>query len=78
VRQSLSSAFAIRRRESAERRDPASEIGSLVVTDNPIGAVLSIGMFIIVWGALPVVRPFLIAAIGLGVTYSAVLWVRRR
>jgi hypothetical protein len=78
MRQSLSSAFSVRRHESLNRRDPLNEIGSLVVTDNPIGAVLSIGMFIIVWGALPVVRPFLIAAIGLGVIYSAVLWVRRR
>ena len=78
MRQSLSSAFAIRHRESAQRRDPATKIGSLVVTDNPIGAVLSIGMFIIVWSALPVVRSFLVAAIGLGVIYSAALWVRRR
>ena len=62
----------------AHRRDPLIEIGSLNVSDNPIGAVLSIGLLVIVWGSLPVVRPFLVAAIGLGVLYSAVLWVRRR
>jgi hypothetical protein len=65
MRPSLWSAFAIRHRESAQRRDPATEIGSLVVAGNRIGALLSIGMFIIVWGALPVVRPFLVAATGL-------------
>jgi hypothetical protein len=78
MRESLSSRFAVRHDPSADRRDPLNEIGSLVVTDNPIGAVLSIGMFFIVWTALPVVRPFLIAAIGLGIIYGAVLWVRRR
>lgn len=64
--------------EFAQRRDPAAKMGSLVITGSSIGAVLSIGMFIIVWGALPVVRPFLIASIGLGVIFGAVLWVRRR
>jgi hypothetical protein len=78
MRPSLSPRFVVRHHQFADRRDPLNEIGSLVVTDNPIGAVLSIGMFFIVWTALPVVRPFLIAAIGLGIIFSVVLWVRRR
>jgi uncharacterized BrkB/YihY/UPF0761 family membrane protein len=64
--------------EFAQRGDPAAKMGSLVITGSSIGGVLSIGMFIVVWGALPAVRPFLISAIGLGVIFAAVLWVRRR
>jgi uncharacterized BrkB/YihY/UPF0761 family membrane protein len=64
--------------EFAQHRDPAAKMGSLVVTGSSIGGVLSIGMFVIVWSALPVVRPFLIAAIGLGVIFAAVLWLGRR
>ena len=64
--------------EFAQHRDPAAKMGSLVVTGSPIGGVLSIGMFVMVWFALPVVRPFLIGAIGLGVVFAAVLGVRRR
>jgi hypothetical protein len=70
--------FAAGNDEFAQHRDPAAKMGNLVVTSSWIGAVLSIGLCIIVWSALPVVRLFLIAAIGLGVIYSAVLWVRRR
>jgi len=78
MRSSLASKSAWKRFDFAHRRDPFIEIGSLNLGDNPMGAVLSIGLFIIVWGALPVVRPFLVAAIGLGVLFGAVLWVRRR
>jgi hypothetical protein len=69
---------AAMRDEFAQHRDPAAKMGSLVVTGSSIGGVLSIGMFVMVWFALPVVRPFLIAAIGLGVGFAAVLGVRRR
>jgi predicted PurR-regulated permease PerM len=78
MRPSLSSRFAVRHEQSAGRRNPLNEIDSLVATDHPVGAVLSIGMLFIVWTALPVVCPFLIAAIGLGIIFGVVLWVRRR
>ena len=51
MRQSLWSRFASAHHEFPHRRDLAVEIGSLVITGNPIGAVLSIDMFIIVWSA---------------------------
>jgi hypothetical protein len=78
MRASLASKSALKHFDFAHRPDPLIEIGALHVSDNPMGAVLSIGMLVIVWGALPVVRPFLVAAIGLGVLFGAVLWVRRR
>ena len=78
MRLSLSPRLAPTHHGFAHHRDAAAEIGSLVITGDPIGAVLSIGMFIIVWNALPVVRLFLVAAIGLGAIYGAALWVRRR
>jgi membrane-associated PAP2 superfamily phosphatase len=64
--------------ECGGSRDPAAKMGSLIVTGSAIGGVLSIGLFIIVWGDLPVVRPFLIAAIGLGAIFGLFLWARRQ
>ena len=48
MRRSLSAAFSARHELTAEGPDPAVEFGSLTVTDHPIGAVLSIGLFLIV------------------------------
>jgi hypothetical protein len=46
------------------------EPGSLVMTGNPIGALLSIG---IVGSVFPVAGLFVVAAIGLGAIYGAAL-----
>ena len=71
MRRSLLSRFAPAHHEFPDRRDPAVETGSLVITGNPIGAVLSIAMFIIVWSALPLARLLVVVAIGLAATYGA-------
>ena len=65
------------RDECSQGRDPAAKMGSLVITGSAVGAVLSIGLFVVVWGSLPVVRPFLVAAIVVGVIFGFVLWFRR-
>ncbi len=64
--------------EPRQSRDPMTQIGSLVITGSAIGGVLSIGLFVMVWGDLPVVRPFLIAALATGGVFGFILWLRRR
>jgi len=53
-------------------------MGSLVITGSAVGGVLSIGLFVIVWGYLPVVRPFLIGSLVVGGIFGFILWVRRQ
>jgi hypothetical protein len=64
--------------ECSQGRDPLAKMGNMVITSSAVGGVLSIGMLIIIWGALPVVRPFLIGALTLGGIFGFVLWLRRQ
>jgi hypothetical protein len=69
---------AERQEECSQGRDPAAKMGSLVITGSAVGGVLSIGLFVIVWGYLPVVRPFLIGSLVVGGIFGFILWVRRQ
>jgi hypothetical protein len=69
---------AERQDECSQGRDPLAKMGNLVIPSSAVGGVLSMGMFIIIWGALPVVRPFLIGALALGSIFGFILWVRRQ
>ncbi len=69
---------AERQDECSQGRDPLAKTGNLVVTGSAVGGVLSIWMFIFIWGALPVVRPFLIGALLVGGIFGFILWLRRQ
>ncbi|HXQ27414.1 MAG TPA: hypothetical protein VN822_13475 [Candidatus Acidoferrales bacterium] len=69
---------SVRGDEPRQGRDPIANMSSLVITGSAIGGVLSIGLFVVVWGALPVARPFLIAALAAGGIFGFILWLRRR
>jgi hypothetical protein len=64
--------------ECSQGRDPAAKMGNLVITGSAVGGPLSIGLFVIVWGYLPVVRPFLIGALVVGGIFGFILWFRRQ
>jgi hypothetical protein len=64
--------------ECSQGRDPLAKTGNMVVTGSAVGGVLSIWMFIFIWGALPLVRPFLIGALALGGIFGFMLWFRRQ
>jgi len=64
--------------EFSQQRDPIAKMSSLVITGSAVGAVLSLGLLVIIWGYLPVVRPFLIAALAVGGVLGFVLWFKRR
>ena len=64
--------------EFSQGRDPAAKMGSLVITGSAVGGFLSIGLFVVVWGYLPVVRWFLIGALAVGGIFGFILWIRRQ
>jgi hypothetical protein len=70
--------IATYREEPARARDPLIEIGSLAITGHAVGAVLCVGMFIMVWAGLPDVRPILGGALAAGTIFGFVLWLKRR
>ena len=70
--------IAAPRAEPSQSGDPLWKMGTLTVTGSAIGGVLSLGLFVLVWVALPVVRPLLLAALVVGGVFGLVLWLRRR
>jgi len=64
--------------EFSQQRDPIAKMSSLVVTGSAVGGILSLGLLVIIWTALPVVRPFLVAVLSVGAVFGGILWFRRR
>jgi len=53
-----------------------SRFGGLTVPGTPVGAIVSIGMVILCWLAIPIARPFILGTGGLGLIVGLVLWWR--
>jgi len=61
----------LRRRRSQPQR---LAFGNLPVPGTKAGAVVSIGLVVISWVAIPVARPFILGTFGLGAIVGALLW----
>jgi hypothetical protein len=48
------------------------------ITGHPVGLVIAIGLWILLWVALPGVRMFLLGAVALGGVIGALLWWKHR
>jgi hypothetical protein len=53
-------------------------MGTLWITASWMGAVLALGLGVMVYESLPEARIFLLASLGLGVVIGAVLWWKHR
>jgi len=53
-------------------------MGTLWITASWIGAVLALGLSVMVYESLPETRLFLLGSIGLGAIIGAVLWWKHR
>jgi hypothetical protein len=74
----ISSPFTQAGTQHSRHRDPIAEMSSLVVTENTVGAFISIGLFVIVWAYLPFVRPYLAGTLLAGGIFGSFLWLKRR
>jgi hypothetical protein len=54
-------------RPTENPRPRRTSFGSVTVPGNKAGAIVSLGLAVVAWFALPVARPFLLGTIGLGV-----------
>ena len=50
--------------------------GGLSVPGTHAGAVVSIGLVVVAWLAVPIARPFIVGTVGLGLIVGLVLWWR--
>jgi hypothetical protein len=67
--------------QKPERQSPGSlsAFGNIPVPGTRAGAIVSVGLAVIAWLALPVARPFILGTIGLGVVVGLPLqWKHSR
>ena len=50
--------------------------GGLSVPDTRAGAIVSIGLVVLAWLAIPLARPFIVGTVGLGLIVGLLLWWR--
>jgi hypothetical protein len=48
--------------------------GGLTVPGTPVGAIVSIGLVVLAWLAIPIARPFILGTGGLGLIVGLLLW----
>jgi hypothetical protein len=60
------------------RDRPEVQMGTLWITTSWIGAVLALGLGLMVDESLPETRIFLLGSLGLGVVIGAALWWKHR
>jgi hypothetical protein len=63
---------------TGHRDRPEVQMGTLWITASWIGGILSLGLGILVYEALPETRLFIWGALGLGVVIGAALWWKHR
>jgi hypothetical protein len=55
-----------------------STFGTLTVPGNRAGAIVSLGLVVIAWFAIPIARPFLVGTAVLGIVFALILrWKHR-
>jgi hypothetical protein len=48
--------------------------GNMPVPGTKVGGVVSVGLVVVAWVAIPLARPFILATVGLGALLGAFLW----
>lgn len=66
------------RRQPGQRRGPGNGFGTVNVPGTKVGAIVSIGLVVICWFALPLSRPFIIGTGGFGLLLGLFLYWKHR
>jgi hypothetical protein len=57
------------------RQEPAA-LGNISVPGTRAGAIVSLGLVVLAWLAIPLARPFLLGTFGVGFVIGLILWRR--
>lgn len=55
-----------------------SSFGTITIPGTPVGAIVSVGLVVICWFALPLSRPFILGTGGLGLIVGLLLYWKHR
>ena len=64
----------IQRGRGGRRPATLGVLGNLSVPGTRAGAIVSLGMVILAWIAIPVARPFILGTCGVGLVFGLMLW----
>jgi hypothetical protein len=62
------------RKYERPQRSSFSAFGNLPVPGTPAGAIVSLGLVVLAWIAIPVARPFILGTVALGLVVGLILW----
>ena len=62
----------------APSRDPAKSFGTITIPGTKVGAIVSIGLVVICWFALPLSHLFILGTGGLGLILGLLLYWKHR
>lgn len=65
-------------KEAPPPRDPAKSFGTLTVPGTKVGAIVSLGLVVICWYALPLSHIFILGTGGLGLILGLLLYWKHR
>jgi hypothetical protein len=59
-------------------QNPQRSFGTITIPGTPVGAIVSVGLVVICWFALPLSRPFIVGTGGLGLILGLLLYWKHR
>jgi hypothetical protein len=68
----------MQRRRTEPKAEPARAFGTVTIPGTRVGAIVSLGLVVICWFALPLSRPFILGTGGLGLILGLILYWRHR
>jgi len=63
---------------AASRSSYIGRYGGLTVPGTRAGAIVSGGLVVLAWIAIPLARPFILGTLGLGLVVGLLLWLKHR
>lgn len=64
----------IPQRDEKQRPVALGAFGNFSVPGTRAGAIVSLGLVVLAWIAIPVARPFILGTVGLGLLLGLILW----
>jgi hypothetical protein len=68
----------VSKKPPAPGQGPQRSFGTITIPGTPVGAIVSVGLVVICWFALPLSRPFIIGTGGLGLLFGLFLYWKHR
>jgi hypothetical protein len=68
----------IKQKQTAPGPNRERSFGTITIPGTPVGAIVSVGLVVICWFALPLSRPFILGTGGLGLILGLLLYWKHR